>query len=69
MNYLFIYLMGCLFGFGIAGSFIIAGYYKDKEMTNSKILFYGAFASWLTVLALFWGILKGIVKGVGEDED
>jgi len=69
MTFLFIYLIGCLLGFGIVNSFITAGYYKDKQLSNSKLRLYGTAASWLTVMALLYGIIKGIVKGVGGDGD
>jgi hypothetical protein len=66
---LLIYLIGCLFGFGIVNSFITAGYYEDKELSNNRIRLYGTVLSWLTVAALLLGILKGLMKGVDEDED
>jgi hypothetical protein len=69
MDFLLVYLIGCLIGFGIVNSFITAGYYKGKELSNSRIRLYGTVASWLTVIALLWGLLKGLMKGVDGDED
>lgn len=65
---LLIYLIGCLLGFGIVNSFITVGYYKDKELSNNRIRIYGTVASWLTVVAFLWGLLKGLMKGVDEDD-
>lgn len=64
---LFIYLIGSLLGIGIAATLINVGYNKDGDVSNSRMLFYGAVLSWLNVIVFLYGALKGITGGGDED--
>ena len=66
MTVLFIYLIGCLLGFGITHTFTIP--YKTADVSNFRMYIYGTFCSWLTVSLFVYGLFKGLMWG-GKDED
>lgn len=65
MDFLIIYFIGCLLGFGITYTFVIP--YKRLEISNLRMYIYGTFCSWLTIVMFLFGIIRGIVKGVDDD--
>jgi len=67
MHILLVYLVGCLVGLGIVGSFINAKLYEYTAISAKHLLFYGTICSWLTVLFFIFGMLRGLLNE--EDDD
>jgi len=63
MDLIFIYLIGCLLGFGISSTIINFGYNRDSGLSNFQMRFYGTISSWLTVIFLLYGVIRSVVKG------
>jgi hypothetical protein len=67
MQILFIYLVGCLLGFGIVTSLINSKIYEEAGMPTEGLVFYGTVCSWLTVLFFIWGLLRALWQEADDD--
>lgn len=67
MHILFIYLIGCLIGLGIGGTVLNSKDYQSSvDAIPKTFLFYCIFFSWITVLFLIFGVIRGLL---GEEDD
>ncbi len=72
---LFIYLIGALIGFGLAYTITSSSQFDPEKigMSRGKILSWGFWGSWITILVAIWGFLRGLSKAIsdngGNDDD